>query len=423
MDFDTVVKEQKEELENIERTENIISREGLEIVEKALKFPNILTILGVRRCGKSIFAYLLSKGKNFGYVNFDDERLLGIDAGDLNDLLKTFYKLYGEVEIIVLDEIQNVSGWELFANRLRRTKKVILTGSNSKLLSGELATHLTGRHMDTILYPFSFKEFLKIRKFEESIAYTTKEKAEILKLLEEHMQLGGFPETQKFGKKMVSIIYNDVLTKDVILRHKIKKVEEIRKLTKYLISNVSGELSYSKTAKMLGVKHVSTISKWLSYLEEAFLVFKLERFNYKLKQQFLAPKKVYCIDSGIINVMGFKFSENRGKLMENLVAIELRRRNHQEDQRETYYWKDYSQNEVDFVIKKNNNITQLIQVNYATSKEDVNERERTALLKASIALKCKNLLVLTWDYEAKEKTMTLDIQFTPLWKWLLENTS
>ena len=423
MDFDTVVKEQKEELENIEKTENIISREGLEIIEKALKFPNILAILGVRRCGKSVFAYLLSKGKNFGYVNFDDERLLGIDANDLNELLKTFYKLYGEIEVIILDEIQNVSGWELFANRLRRTKKVILTGSNSKLLSGELATHLTGRHIDTVLYPFSFKEFLKLRKFKESIAYTTKEKAEILNLLEEHIQLGGFPETQKFGKKILPVIYNDIITKDIILRHKIKKVEEIRKLTKYLISNVSGELSYSKTAKMLGVKHVSTLSKWVSYLEETFLVFKLERFNYKLKQQFLAPKKVYCIDSGIINAMGFKFSENRGKLMENLVAIELRRRSHKEDQRETYYWKDYSQNEVDFVIKKNNTITQLIQVNYATSKEDIKERERTALIKASSALKCRNLLVLTWDYEAKEKTMALEIQFTPLWKWLLENTS
>ena len=423
MDFDTVVKEQREELESIERTENIVSREGLEAVEKALKFPNILAILGVRRCGKSIFAYLLSKGKNFGYVNFDDERLLGVDASDLNELLKTFYKLYGEVEIIILDEIQNVSGWELFANRLRRTKRVILTGSNSKLLSGELATHLTGRHVDIVLYPFSFKEFLKLRKFKESTVYTTKEKAEMLKLLEEHLQLGGFPEAQKFGKRMVSVIYDDVLTKDIILRRKIKKVEELRKLAKYLISNVSGEFSYSKTAKTLGVKHVSTLSKWVSYLEEAFLVFKLERFNYKLKQQFLAPKKVYCVDSGIINAIGFKFSENRGKLMENLVAVELRRRSHQEDQRETYYWKDYSQNEVNFVIKKNNEISQLIQVNYATSKEDVKERERTALLKASVALKCKNLLVLTWNYEAKEKTRNLEIQFTPLWKWLLENTS
>lgn len=421
MDFDTIVKEQREELERIEAAENIIPRENSAVAERALRFPNILAVLGIRRSGKSIFSYLLSKGKNFGYVNFDDERLRGAKTSDLNELLKTFYKLYGDVEIVVLDEVQNVDGWELFANRLRRTKKVILTGSNSNLLSGELSTHLTGRHADVTLYPFSFREFLKIKKFRESAAYTTMEKAELLKLLEEYLQVGGFPEVQKFGKQVISAIYDDVLTKDVILRHKIKKLEEIRKLAKYLVSNASQEFSYSKMARTLGVKHVSTISNWANYMEEAFLVFRLERFDYKLKQQFLAKKKIYCIDPGIINAIGFKFSENRGRLMENAVAIELKRRAAaRENQQEIYYWKDYSQNEVDFAVKEGGKIQLLIQASYAGSKEEVKEREIIALRKASKSLKCKNLLVITWDCEAEERTKDAKIKYVPLWKWLLE---
>ena len=420
MDFETIIKEQREELERIGTAENIISREGVEIAENALKFPNVLAILGVRRCGKSIFSYLLAKAKNYGYVNFDDERLLGLKSKELNEILKSFYKLYGDVKIIILDEIQNVPGWELFVNRLRRTKKVILTGSNSHLLSGELATHLTGRHIDLMLYPFSFREFLKLKNFKTAKAYTTKEKAELLNLLEEYLQIGGFPEVHKFGKQIILVIYEDILTKDIIFRHKIKKLEELRKLAKYCISNSSQEFSYSKISKILGVKHVSTISNWVRYLEEAFLIFKLERFDYKLKQQFLAPKKVYCVDPGIINILGFKFSENKGDLMENTAAIELKRRT-KKNQLEVYYWKDYSQHEVDFVIKKGNKIHQLIQTSYINSREDIREREITALLKASKTLKCKNLLVITWDYESNEKIKNLRINYAPLWKWLLEN--
>lgn len=419
MDFSTIIREQREELERIEKQENIVPRERLADAGKALRFPNILAVLGIRRCGKSIFSYLLAKGKNFGYLNFDDERLVGMKTRDLNDVLETFYKLYGDIEIIVLDEVHNVWGWELFASRLRRTKKVVLTGSNSKLLSGELATHLTGRHVDITLFPFSFKEFLKLKKFTERVSYTTREKAELLGLLEQYLLVGGFPEAQKFGKQMIAIIYEDIITKDVILRHKIKKVEELKRLAKYLITNASQEFSYTKAAKALSVKHVTTISKWVGYLEEAFLVFELERFDFKLKQQFLAPKKVYCMDPGIINMIGFKFSEDRGKIMENAVAVELGRTITLESQLETYYWKDYQQNEVDFVIKKRQKVQQLVQVSYANSREELRDRETNSLVKASKALRCKNLLIITWDYEGTEKWKGSKIRFVPLWKWLL----
>ncbi len=420
MDFKSIIKEQREELEKIEKEEKIIERIGLDKSKESLKHPNILAILGIRRCGKSIFSYLLAKPHKFAYINFDDERLAGLKTEDLDKILESFYELYEDIDYIILDEIQNVDNWELFVNRLRRTKKVILTGSNSKLLSGELSTHLTGRYLDVILFPFSFKEFLKLKEVKENKVYTTKEKAEIMKTLQEYLEIGGFPEAYKFGKGMISRIYEDILTKDILLRYNIIKKEEIKKLAKYLITNSSEEITYSKLARVFNIKHVSTISNWISYLENTFLIFKLERFDFKLKQQFIAPKKVYCIDSGLMNSIGFKFSENKGKVIENEVALELQRRKVKENSFEVYYWKDYQQNEVDFVLKRDKKIESLIQVSYINSKEEIREREINALLKASKELRCKNLMIITWDYEAEDKFNREIIKFVPLWKWLLE---
>ena len=420
MDLKSIIKEQREELEKIEKEEKIIERTGLNKSKESLKYPNILAILGVRRCGKSILSYLLAKPHRFAYINFDDERLAGLKSEDLDKILESFYELYEDIDYIILDEVQNVANWELFVNRLRRTKKVILTGSNSKLLSGELSTHLTGRYLDIILFPFSFKEFLKLKEVKENKVYTTKEKAEIMKTLQEYLEIGGFPEAYKFGKGMISKIYEDILTKDILLRYNITKKEEIKKLAKYLITNSSEEITYSKLTRIFNIKHVSTISNWISYLENTFLVFKLERFDFKLKQQFIAPKKVYCVDSGLMNSIGFKFSENRGKVIENEVALELQRRKARENSFEVYYWKDYQQNEVDFVIKCGKKVEQLIQVSYINSKEEIKEREIKALIKASKELRCKNLVVITWDYEIEEKFEGEIIKFIPLWKWLLE---
>src|SRR3989344_8090734 len=179
MDIKEIILEQKKEIEEIEKREKIIFRESLDKAKKFLKYPNILVITGIRRCGKSIFSYLVEKDKKFGYINFDDERIIDLKSESLDKVLQAFYELYGEVEYIVLDEIQNIPKWELFANRLRRTKKIIITGSNSKLLSGELATHLTGRYIDIKLFPFSFKEFLNFREFNIQQAYTSKEKSQI----------------------------------------------------------------------------------------------------------------------------------------------------------------------------------------------------------------------------------------------------
>jgi len=421
MDFQSIIKEQRQELEKIEREERIIDRERLKEAKSYLNHPNIVVITGIRRCGKSVFSYLMDKDSKFAYINFDDERLAGLKTEDLDRILQAFYELYGEIDYIILDEPQNIIGWELFANRLRRTKKVIITGSNSQLLSGELATHLTGRYINIKLFPFSFMEFLNFKKFEFSKVYTTQEKAKILNFLREYLSFGGLPEVYKFGKSIILGIYETILNKDLILRYNINKIKEFRDLTKYLISNSSEEITYSKLSRNIGIKHVSTVSNWISYIENAFLFFKLERFNFKLKQQFIAPKKIYCYDTGIIDVIGFKFSENKGKILENAIAIELQRRKEKNIHFEIYYWKDVKQNEVDFVIKEKTKIIQLIQSTYITDKEDLKEKRIKSLIKASNELRCNNLLIITWDYEDESKIDRKKIKFIPLWKWLLQN--
>jgi len=420
MDLRSVIKEQRKELEKIEKEERIIEREGLNEAKSYLKHPNIVVVTGIRRCGKSIFSYLMEKNTRFAYVNFDDERLAGLKTEDLDKVLQAFYELYEDIEYVILDEPQNIKGWELFANRLRRTKKIIITGSNSRLLSGELATHLTGRYIAIRLFPFSFKEFLDLKGFELSKAYTTQEKAKILNLLQEHLSFGGLPEVYKFGKQIILGIYETILNKDLILRYNINKVAEFKNLAKYLISNSSGEITFSKLSKSLGIKHVSTVSNWVTYLENAFLIFKLERFDFKLKQQFIAPKKVYCSDTGIVDLIGFKFSENLGKTLENYIAIELQRKKEKDIHMEVYYWKDAQQNEVDFVIKKRTKVVQLIQSTYINSKQELNNKRMKSLVKASSELKCDDLLVITWDYEGEDKFEGRKICFIPLWKWLLQ---
>jgi len=413
---------QREEVEEKFKKTKIIKREANKNrLKKYLLHPNILLILGIRRCGKSIFSLQIFEGEKYGYINFDDERLIEFTTKDFDKLLQGFYELYGEIDNIILDEPHNIYGWELFANRLRRTKKVIITGSNSKLLSGELATHLTGRHIDFTLFPFSFREFLVYNNLNLEV-YTTLERAQIFNHLKDYLFNSGFPEFPKFGKKILKTIYEDIIEKDVVKREKIKREEELRKIARFLVSNFSKEFTYSSLKEISTVKHLFTISNWVSALEEAYLIIKLERFSFKLKQKFVAPKKVYCIDNGLIGVAGFLTSENTGRLMENLVAIELlRRKSYWFSDWEIYYWKDYQQNEVDFVIKEGLDVKQLIQVTYASSKDEIEKREIKALLKASEQLKCKNLLVITWDYEDEWEIDNKKIKFIPLWKWLIEN--
>lgn len=412
-----IITEQRDEFEKLFREYQIIKRERMEYVKPFLSHPNVLVITGVRRSGKSVFSILLAKElkEKFGYINFDDERLIELKTEDLDKVLQAFYELYEDVRLVILDEPKNINGWELFVNRLRRTKKVIITGSNSKLLSGELSTHLTGRHIDFTMYPFSFKEILD---FKPDI-YLLEHIAKTQRRLDNYLEESGFPEFKKFGPRIIEGIYKDIINKDCLDRYEIKNKKTFKELSNYLVSNFSSEFTYSKLSNIFSIKDVHTVKNYVDYLREAFLIIVLDRFSPKLKQQVIAPKKVYVVDHGICNFLSFKLSKNLGSLFENIVCIELLRKQAVNPSLEIYYWKDYQQNEVDFVVKEGKKIKTLIQACQDLSDTKTKGREIKSLIKSSKELKCKDLVIISREREGEETVDGVKIRFIPLWKWLL----
>lgn len=420
-----VIIDQKKELNGSMKRERIIEREVLNDYKKHIQYNLVKVIQGVRRCGKSTLSCQLLRDENFAYVNFDDERLASLGTEDLNKVLESFYEVYGRFKFILLDEVQNVYGWELFVNRLKRQGfNVVLTGSNAKLLSKELATHLTGRHIPLELFPFSFREFLKYYslKFDVKLL-TTEDKGLIKNKFNEYVRKGGFPETLKenvIAESYLRSLYSTIINKDVVLRNKVKYVKTLKDIASYLISNYSCQISFNKIKNVFNLRSIHTALNYVSYLEEAYLFFFLKRLSYKHKESLIANRKNYVIDTGLINALDVKFSQNKGKLYENIVAIELLRKKSSKDS-DVFYWQDIYKNEVDFVIKQGLKINQLIQICYDTSDLGTKEREIKALLKASKGLKCKNLIMITGDKEGEEKIDGKNVKFIPLWKWLLEN--
>jgi len=394
-----------------------VAREMPRKVTESTDQDLIKIITGPRRAGKSVFAIILLKNRGFAYLNFDDEELLKIR--DYDEILKGLIQVYGKKDYILFDEIQNLDGWELFVNRLKRKGlNLTLTGSNSKLLSKELATHLTGRYLEIKILPFSFREFLDAKKFEiRKIDLISKEtQGELLNLLTVYLENGGYPEVvvKGYGRDYLKTLFDGIIFKDIVKRYNVRYSSKLYELALYLTSAISKSASYTKIKNSLDFRSVHTVENYMKYLEEAYLFVTLNRFSYKLKEQLKSPKKIYCIDTGLANAVGFKFTENTGGTMENLVAIELIRRGS-----EIYYWKNHFGEEVDFVVKEGYRIKQAIQVTYVSSKKELEGREMKALVKASKELKCRNLLAITWDYEGTEKYQNKKIKFLPLWKWLL----
>jgi len=249
--------------------------------KKALAAPNILAVTGPRRCGKSVLTWLLARGQKSGCINFDDERLRGARSGDLNTILRVLYEVQGSgLECIVLDEIQNVAGWELFASRLRSTKKVLVTGSNSRLLSGELATHLTGRHLDLVLFPYSFREYVKseVSPGPKPGDYTTAAAAQAQSLLSRYLLEGGFPEVKKLGTGMLRQLFSDIVTNDVVRRHTIRVPSDLYGLARHLLTSTAKEVSFSRLRPVVGGRKLDTVKRYVGYLSDANLIFMLYRF-------------------------------------------------------------------------------------------------------------------------------------------------
>lgn len=394
-----------------------VQREGLSEAVKSVKNNLIKVIIGPRRAGKSVFAMKMLQGQDFAYLNFDDERLLGIS--DYDDLLKAIRQVYGETKTVLFDEIQNLDRWELFLNRLQRKGfNLVITGSNSRLLSRELSTHLTGRYVEFQLLPFSFSEFLKARDFIVDETLATKERqGMILNLLSEYLSKGGYPEVLLKDidpKSYMATLFESILFKDIVKRYNVRYAKKLYDLGLYLITNHSSEFSYTRLKNALDFKSVHTVENYTEYLNEAFLIFNIERFSHKVKEQMRSPKKVYAYDTGMINAVKFKTAPDTGRLIENLVAIELLRR-----EKEFFCYKTKDGKEVDFAVKEGLKLSQLIQVCYEVDHYMTKKREAHALLKAAGESKCRSLTVLTWDYEAKEASDKLEIHYQPLWKWLI----
>jgi len=381
----------------------------------------INVIIGPRRSGKSFLAiHVLNKMGSFGYANFDDERL--VEVKDYDEIVNTIDSIYNNPKYLLFDEIQNLEKWELFVNRLQRQgHNLVITGSNSKLLSKELATHLTGRHSLTNVSPFSFHESLKLEDKELT-------GNEIKTKLFSYVTQGGYPEPliKKLDHKdYLSTLFASIIYKDIVKRFRVRSVQAIEDLATYMISNIAKEFSYNTLTKVTKCKSVHTVEKYLNYLEEAFIFFKLNRFSSKVKEQMASNKKIYCVDNGFISAKAFKFSPDMGQLYENVVAIELKKLE-MDGVANIYFWKSKQQEEVDFVVKQGLKVTHLIQVCFDVSDVKTKEREIRALIKAGKELKCKNLVAITEDYEAKEEISWFgvegNIRFIPLWKLLFEQS-
>lgn len=394
---------------------------------KWLSSDLIKVVLGPRRAGKSVFSLMLLKDKEFAYFNFDDESLPGEDKLDLNELMSELRQAYGETKNILFDEIQNLPKWELFVNRLHREGyNLVLTGSNARLLSKELATHLTGRHIPIQILPFDFSEILRAKQYEvtEEKLVLPSEKGKLLHILNEYMLSGGYPEVVTKGldpRGYLDVLFDSLLFKDVVKRHKVRFSEQIDNLGSFLINNVTGQYSIRKLANVLGFKSGVTLEKYLGYLTEAYLIFSLHRYSVKAGLRLRSPKKAYVVDNGFITSKAVQHSPNNGKYMENLVFTELVKRG-SESNREIFYYHTRNDREVDFALKSGTEITELIQVTYESSNPDVVQREIKALVEAGKELNVSNLLVLTWDEKRDMEKDGMTIKFRPLWEWLLEPT-
>lgn len=377
-------------------------------------------VIGVRRSGKStlIEKVLLESGMRPAYLNFDDERLVSLVASGLNELLEAVYVVYGEFDCLFLDEVQNVEGWPLFVNRLiRQGIHLFITGSNSKLLSGELATHLTGRHNRIELYPFSFAEYCSYKNVDVH-SFSTKASALRQKALYEYLTEGGFPElfneTNKRG--YVSSLLDAIINNDVARRFRIRNVEVLRNIATYIADNIAQEFKPAVVGDLFGISN-HTAENYYQHLKEAFLFVGIHKFSYKSKER-IRNEKVYAVDTALASFRSDKVSfENWGWHLENVVFVELLRRCRPQFL-DIFYYRDQSF-EIDFVIVKNGAVEQLIQVSYDTSKPKTMERETKALLKGARKFNCHNLLLITMTAEQQIQSDGEMILVVPATKWLL----
>jgi predicted AAA+ superfamily ATPase len=370
-----------------------IVRSRLAQIEAALKAPHAIIISGLRRVGKStLLAQMAHRLGNeaFYYLNFEDDRFLGFQVADFNDLFLMLAELFGDRRIFLIDEIQNIAGWEKFVRRfMDQGYKFLITGSNASLLDRELGTLLTGRYLSVELFPFSFYEYIHFKKEElpDPLRMTSIDQARLQRNLDDYLRFGGIPDALKYPElPLLRSLFDDVLYRDIAARYRLEAVDSLKQLGLFLMSNPGGVTSYNKLKQMLHLGSVNTISSFIEYMENSWLIFPINVYDYSIKRQQIAPKKIYCIDTGLSNEVGFHFSPDSGKLLENLVFLTLRKSNS-----EIYYFNTLSGYEVDFYLPEKR---QLVQVSQRLDNPATREREVRALMDALASLPVENALLL-----------------------------
>ena len=395
-----ILTDQQEEFEG-RADETLCHRQEERLVD--MNSSQAQVVIGVRRSGKSTLCYqaLQNQGLKFAYTDFDDERLVGLQADQLNDVLETLYKIHGDFDYLFLDEIQNVEGWHLFVNRMLRKKMhVIITGSNAKLLSGELATHLSGRSKEIPLYPFSFKEFCLMKEVDTE-RRTTKAEAFRRAAFDEYLKQGGFPELLVIedNRNYVSTLVENILKRDIEQRYKIAYKAAFEQLAHHLLNISPAIVVTTDLAALFHFKSEHTAKNYVNYLKQAFMLIGVQKYSQKSKQRAI-QEKIYAVDVAMMDQRENAFAgENLGHRLETIVAIHLMRRCKMEGL-DVYYLNDRS-GECDFIVCKGNQVVQAIQVSYDISAEKTRKREINGLLLAARQTRCENLLLLT-DHESED---------------------
>lgn len=407
-----ILNQRKERDELLSRT--YLARRNKHDDELLLDSHLIKLITGPRRVGKSTQALLMLRGKNFAYLNFDNKPLL--DNWDEQAVMRMLGDVYPEYDYLLLDEVQNLDGWDLWVSELyRQGKNLVVTGSNAKMLSSEMATVLTGKYLQVEMLPFSLEEFfdwhhLCLRQLQ------TEDKTHAMALTDDYLRHGGYPETvqsRPLTASYLNTLFDSIIWKDVVSRHRVRNSTDLSDLAMFLLSNFCNLISATELTSQLGFSSVNTTQKYLDYLHEPYLFYYISRYNNKLKLMKKAPRKVYVVDNGFVLAKAFSLSENLGRLLENQVFVELLRRGY-DTEKSMFYYRSRNDKEVDFVLRQGFHVERLVQVCYDMSNEKTERREVASLVECAQELNCRDLVIVTMNEQRIVEKDGYEIRIVPI---------
>ena len=412
----TIILNQRKERDEL-LSRPYLERRSNQDTEMLLSSRLIKLITGPRRVGKSTQALLMLRNRNFAYLNFDSQQLL--DAWDADLVMRMLDDVYPGYEYLLLDEVQNLDAWDLWVSELYRLgKNLVITGSNAKMLSSEMATALTGKYLKVEMLPFSLEEFFDWNKLVLSML-SSEQQADASALMDDYLRNGGYPEvvaSRQLTRTYLDTLFDSIVWKDVAKRHSVRNVTDLNDLALYLVSNFCNPVSANELTEELGFSSVNTTKKFMDYLHEPYLFYYLPRYNNKLKLMKKAPRKVYVVDNGFVAAKAFSLSDNLGRLLENQVFVELLRQGYDTD-KTMFYYRSRNDKEVDFVLRKGTHIEQLVQVCYDMSNAKTEKREVDSLIECAEELNCSHLVIVTNNEERCIEKDGYRIGVVPVAKW------